>query len=235
MASLDLGEQVRIRSLKLRPEEVIKISNSLEDRPNLGKTPLPKNVEVRAKLNQSEEEQEILQHLGEFCTEINKITDEEIFEHLTRNPEDWGERRKKVLNKLETLGLNKPQFTITRGSKFAELSDEINFEQKTKTIDYKDDDLILIYRPPKPLDQFWRKGSASWVDQGIEVEEQIINWGKIYQAVTEQIWGLMDIYHDSRGLKLMRINPIGVHEPFKYYYIWKVSLDDDPEYDPQSD
>lgn len=235
MASLDLGEQIKIRSQKLRPEEVIEISDSLEDTPNIGKTPLPKNLEVKAKLDQSEGEQEILNHVGEFCAEVNKITAEEIFEQLTKNPENWGEIRKKILDKLESLGLNQPQFTITRGSKFTELSDEINFEQSTKATEYKDDDLILIYRPPKPLDQFWRKGSGDWVEQGLEIEEQIINWGKIYQTITEQIWGLMDIYHDSRGLKLMRINPIGVHEPFKYYYIWKVSLDDNPEYNPQSD
>jgi hypothetical protein len=212
------------------------ISESLEDQPSTtSKSPLPKNVEVKAKLNQSEKEQEILKYIGEFCTEINEITLKEIFEQLTKNPDDWTTRRKKLLDKLESLGLNRPQFTIINGSRFTELSDEINFDQSTKVTDYKDEDLILIYRPPKPLDQFWKKGSGDWVEQELEVEEQIINWGKIYQTTTEQIWGLMDIYYASRGLKLARINPIGIHEPLKYYYIWKVSMDDNPEYDPQSD
>lgn len=235
MASLDLGEQVNIRTLKLRPKEVIEISESFDDQPEKTKSTLPKNVEVKAKLDQSEEEREILKHIGEFCTEVNKITTERIFEQLTKNPEDWGERRKKVLDKLESLGLNKPQFTLINGNQFPEVSKEIGFDEQDSLGKYEDDDLILIYRPAKAVDQFWRKGSGEWVERGIKVEEQIINWGKIYQTVTEEIWALMDKFYYSKGLKLTRINPIGVHQPLKYYYIWKVSLDDDPEYDPLTD
>ena len=119
-----------------------------------------------------------------------------------------------------------------KGCDFEKVSIDINFDQDDKINGYEDDDWILVYNLPKPVGQFWKKGSDGWVEQGTKIEEQIINWGKLYQTITEQIWGLIDIYYNSRGLKLTRLNPVGVHEPLNFYYIWKVTVDNDPQYDP---
>ena len=81
---------------------------------------------------------------------------------------------------------------------------------------------LLIFKLPKPLDQFWWKGGASSGNSGVNVDGVVNEWGKIYREVLPIVWREKNRFEQKRELHFTRINESGQHKKGEYYYVWKV-------------
>ncbi|MBT3230404.1 hypothetical protein HN358_01285 [Candidatus Uhrbacteria bacterium] len=124
---------------------------------------------------------------------------------------------------IEKSNLDLPTFTV----QLKERSDEF---LKEVSIDAEIDDgsFLVTFNLPKPMGQFWWKGGAhEWGQAAKDVREMVIEWGRMYRRLIPIVWSATD----NADVYYQRINPIGMHDPKKYYYIWEMSDEPADSYD----
>ena len=136
------------------------------------------------------------------------------------------DRKRDFLRYIQEHNLDYPEFTYLVGMEALDhlfdigLYDAARYNDKKHGIDKGEPFNTLIFKLPKPLDQFWKKDISEKEDGAIDVGAKIIPWGHIYRQVIPVLWKLRDEYEESGELNLDRINEFGDHKIGEYYYAW---------------
>lgn len=121
-----------------------------------------------------------------------------------------------VLQRAMDRGLMSPEFEIYDPKSGQEFIEDVygwsNYEI------YKDN-LLVVFRLPKPVDFMWDKGTRYSGSTGATSEF----WGDSYDNLISRIWDIWNYSDRTYGIDLQRINEVGEHEKGKYYYIWEIS------------
>ncbi|MDP3956166.1 MAG: hypothetical protein Q8Q18_02895 [bacterium] len=125
----------------------------------------------------------------------------------------------KILNYLLEKKFDLPSFTIANGEHAGRILTDCHMGTH---IDPQS--LLLMFNLPTPLKHFWWKGgNETWGNDSKDVGGTVIEWGHFYRKLTPIIWEAQGKYENEHNLDFERINPIGMHDPEKYYYLWQIT------------
>lgn len=167
----------------------------------------------------SESKELLAQWRAEIQTCLEKWSDE--IKQLISQDERISPR---IREYLEIKGMDLPTFDLYAKNEADEALERFGFDgEKIETGNF-----LVVFNLPKPLSQFWWKGGTeSWGSESKDVRKMVIEWGRIYRLIIPTIWNAVD-----RSTSTMdRINPCGVHDPERYYYLWEVGTQPTTRYD----
>jgi hypothetical protein len=116
---------------------------------------------------------------------------------------------------LEIEGMDLPTFDIYAKDEADALLQE--FGLKGEKIEMGN--FLVVFNLPKPLSHFWWKGGTeSWGSGSTDVRKMVIEWGRIYRSIIPIVWNAVD----DGTCAMERINPCGMHDMKRYYYLWEI-------------
>ena len=116
---------------------------------------------------------------------------------------------------LEKHGLDLPTFDMYEKKEADALLATFGFAEEHIT----KGNFLVVFNLPKPLSQFWWKGGVElWGSGSKDTRSMVVEWGRVYRLMIPVIWDLRD-QHESN---MERINPIEVHDPKRFYYLWEL-------------
>lgn len=119
---------------------------------------------------------------------------------------------------LKEHRLDLPSFKIQLKERSDKFLKEVGIDDEIS-----EDNFLVTFNLPKPMAQYWWKGGVEEWDVGArDVRGMSIKWGYMYRRLIPIVWDLTDRPENSE-VYMERINPIGIHDPKKYYYIWEMS------------
>lgn len=129
-----------------------------------------------------------------------------------------------IINRFLEHGHAIPRFDTYPRSEFTDICRNFFIVPEDYPDNYFDTDgLGLIFNLPSLLARFWyRGGTNSWGMEGKELPEGQIEWGHLYRESLPIIWEAVGEAECEHDLIFNRINPINVHDPKQYYYLWWV-------------
>lgn len=205
------------------------------------------------------------QNLNRLQPLINKTigfvgkTSQQIGKNFSLNFAEYQKFSRKKINSpilpyILRHNLHLPQFSIydnDNGTAF------LNRRKNPKPLeglhgDLDPNSLLLVFRHPRPLEQFWRKKNMSkgsilyptlqemmkqtddpgFRDELQEMKANIpidpaqkpIEWGKFLRPAQNIIYRNVDQYVSSQALDFVKINGTGSHEVDEYHYMWSVQF-----------
>lgn len=114
-------------------------------------------------------------------------------------------------------GLTHPQFTLADGYTGQQMLEDFEFDDFIES-----SHALLVYRPPKPLEQFWWKGKRG--KGSTKVGEDIAAWGCLSQQTRNLFWQAMADHEANGPLCFRRINDIGDHTIGEFHYLLEVAF-----------
>lgn len=165
-------------------------------------------------------------HEGDNVTEIR----DKAIRIFTNMPREWNttfeklieERRMspKMLAFIKEKGMIFPTVEMISG----EVASDFLKENGLPVGEIIEDDIVAVLNLPKQIAQFWWKGGVEeWGKQSVDVREMVMEWGWFYRRLMPVIWNATDNTAPGVNLHFDRINPPGLHDPKKYYYVWDIN------------
>lgn len=128
---------------------------------------------------------------------------------------------------LTSHGLSLPEFIIADSDNAETMLEDmdLNWEMDKNR-------MLVTFQLPKQLAHHWWKGGAKeWGEGSEDVGGKAIEWGHFYRKLMPLVWEKLGFYEHEKGMDFRRINPIGQHDPDKYYYVWEVGEADWADWD----
>ncbi len=155
-----------------------------------------------------------------FCNQLTTTFREEFLILLDKYQEERRPIDPKIIEYLIHKELIAPSFVISHGEQAQKILDEDSFDYYL----LGDQRFLLVFQLPKPLAQFWWKGGTdSWGDAGVDIGDTSIEWGHFYRELMPVVWAEQGRCENELGLDFQRINSVGEHDPQRYYYMWEMS------------
>jgi len=131
--------------------------------------------------------------------------------------------REELVRHLVVNQLDMPSFKLRFGDDAQKMLREVGLDGRINQV--AGESGVLLIQLPKPLAQFWRKGKGQFKfnkddPESVDLGEDIIPWGTIYQKVLPVVWEARDKSPEETGLYFQRINKVAEHDPEQYYYVW---------------
>ena len=148
-----------------------------------------------------------------------------MHEYQMRNPS----LTNAIIEKMIEKGYDTPRFSLysyEEGSLFLEEHKE---DLESPYYYIPESNFILVFCFPEPLDRFWykeNKESEEARKEDSQTNNMPVEWGYLYSRSIRSIWKMMDetsLDVDNEGLILSRLNEIGNHKRYTYYYVWSVT------------
>ena len=182
-----------------------------------------KEMRVEYFVNEEALSPEAKRHLEEARIFMGSITlkFKERFSELIR---EYSEKKRAVsaemLGYLSSHKLDVPSFGVyDRASAPAFLRDA-----KLSPVEIGSESLLVVFNLPKPLAYFWWKGGTdSWGFSGEDIGSTAVEWGHFYRELMPVVWEEVGFAECEGKIEIERINDAGIHDPGKFYYVWKLA------------
>lgn len=165
------------------------------------------------------EKADTLKEIRAFVNQTSNDYKDKFLELIEEYRAKRGEFSERMLKHIKNKSFDLPTFIIADGLEAERILKNMGFEG-----DFEDDAFLVSFQLPKPLAQFWWKGGDMTRGKFTKkIDATVIEWRLFYEDLMPVIWTALDECESDQGLNFKRINGAGVHDPKKYYYIWKVS------------
>ncbi len=192
--------------------------------PNVGNVFL----EFRVPQERTAEQQRILSSVVDFVTPISTEFVAEFQKLLDESsPDDTGvQPSNKIRQRLRKHDFLSPRFLFAQGHYASQLHARFSKIAKAPLASLRtpENSNMLVFQLPPPLAHWWYEGGVNlWGTRAVDATG-VIPWGYFYRKLMPIIWDGIEL--DSKyGLSLYYLNPVGVHDPNEFYYLWEVTSD----------
>lgn len=167
----------------------------------------------RERLN--EEQAMLVDRTIMFCTELSTSFQKSLHKMLAKHHRRTGVQDSDLSTYINQHVLDRPVFDIYIGHTALDFLESVHLSKSWKE---PRDSALLVFRFPKVLNQFWRKGS---IKQEHRTYGHVVPWGIFYGNLRALVMGKLRPLADQHDIQLTRVNSYGDHNDTTHYYIWR--------------